>query len=155
MKKGVNKPHGVFKEIRQQENHKEQEPVKLTDTEVKQMGLEMQVEDEKETGGNTVNVDDVYTKKYCNKDQLNNIDLRDKKNTKKPEYDIDDTIIKDITLNGDIHVRLISNINGYFIDIRKYIKSYPTKKGIRFLASKFMIAFDMLKDDLSKCVPGY
>ena len=73
-------------------------------------------------------------------------DEKDKK--KKKEYDIDDTVLRDITLNGDIHVRLISNTNGYFVDLRKYFNGYPTKKGIRILATKFNIAANYLKKDL-------
>ncbi|MBP3916225.1 hypothetical protein [Clostridium sp.] len=76
------------------------------------------------------------------------IDLDETAKAKKKTYDIDDTVIRDISLTGDIHVRLISNVNGYFVDIRKYYKQYPTKKGIRILASKFNIAADYLKNDL-------
>lgn len=76
-----------------------------------------------------------------------------KKNIKnKTDYNLNDTIIRDIILNGDIHVQLISNIHGYFIDIRKYYKKYPTKRGIRMLASKFAIAADLLKNDLSELI---
>ena len=77
---------------------------------------------------------------------------KDKTKTKKPkkEYDIIDTVIKEITLAGDIHVRLISNINGYFVDIRKYYKKYPTKKGIRILASKYVMITDLLRPAVEK-----
>lgn len=80
------------------------------------------------------------------------INLDDSKKKKKKEYDIDDTIIRDITLAGEIHVRLISNTYGYFVDIRKYFKNYPTKRGIRMLATKFSAAADYLKKDLAELV---
>ena len=80
------------------------------------------------------------------------INLDDSKKKKKKEYDIDDTIIRDITLAGEIHVRLISNTYGYFVDIRKYFKNYPTKRGIRMLATKFSAAADYLKKDLNELV---
>lgn len=68
-------------------------------------------------------------------------------------YDLDDTTIRDIALAGNIHFQLISNVNGYFVDIRKFFNGYPTKKGIRILASKFATASELLKADLSALVP--
>ena len=99
-----------------------------------------------------VDLEEIETDMVGKKTKSINLDDSKKKTEKKP-YDIDDTIIRDITLAGDIHVRLLSNTNGYFIDIRKYYKQYPTKKGIRILASKFAIAADMLKNDLQQLIP--
>lgn len=85
-----------------------------------------------------------------------NLDEDDSKKGKrgvKKEYDLDDTTIRDIALAGNIHFQLISNVNGYFIDIRKFFNGYPTKKGIRILASKFATASDLLKADLAALVP--
>ena len=107
--------------------------------------VKMDVEDKKED----INLDILLDEE--NKSKNNVIDLNDEKSTKKKtkkEYDIDDTIIRDITLAGDIHVRLLSNTNGYFVDIRKYFNGFPTKKGIRMLATKFSIAANYLKKDL-------
>lgn len=99
-----------------------------------------------------VNIEELMDKEMIGK-KKNKVNLDDsKKKLNKKEYDIDDTVLRDITLAGDIHFQLISNINGYFVDIRKYFKSYPTKKGIRMLASKFVAASNLLKDDLSKVI---
>lgn len=81
-----------------------------------------------------------------------NIDDKESK-TKKSDYQLDDTIIRDVTLPGGVHVRLLSNVNGYFIDIRKYFNGHPTKKGIRILAVKFATAAELLKNDLVTLVP--
>lgn len=114
----------------------------------------MQIEEPKEC----VDVDALLEEKY-NEKNGEHVDLRDdkdKKNKKKPakdDYDIGDTVLRDITLNGNIHVRLVSNVNGYFVDIRKFQNEYPTKKGIKFLATKFAIAADYLKKDLEKLLP--
>jgi hypothetical protein len=97
-----------------------------------------------------INIEEIMDEKQ--KLASNQIDLSEEKKTK-TTYDIDDTIIRDIKLSGDIHVRLLSNINGYFIDIRKYQRGFPTKKGIRFLASKFALAVDYLKQDLNNILP--
>lgn len=113
----------------------------------------MQIEDQKES----VNVDELLEEKY-NEKNGEHVDLRDdkeknKKKVSKEAYDIGDTVLRDIVLNGNIHVRLVSNVNGYFVDIRKFQNEYPTKKGIKFLATKFAIAADYLKKDLEKLLP--
>ena len=77
------------------------------------------------------------------------VNLAEKKKKEEPVYDIDDTVIRDVTLPGGIHFKLISNVNGYFIDIRKWFNGHPTKKGIRILASKFATAAELLKNDLT------
>lgn len=120
-------------------NVKAQEIPKLEDTSIK-----MNEEDPKQ-----IDIDEYMDKKILNK----KVNLDDtKKDKKKKEYDIDDTVEREISLPGDIKVRLISNINGHFVDIRKYYKNYPTKRGIRMLASKFMVMSDLLKDDLKKFI---
>lgn len=108
--------------------------------------VKMQIEEQRKD----INIDEILEESSLNKKNKNTINLdeeKDKKKVKK-EYDIDDTIIRDITLSGDIHVRLLSNTNGYFVDIRKYFNGFPTKKGIRMLATKFSIAANYLKKDL-------
>lgn len=108
--------------------------------------IKMDVEEKKEN----INLEDVL------EENSKHIDLDDsgKSKDKKKAYDLDDTVIRDITLAGEIHVRLISNTNGYFVDIRKYFKGLPTKKGIRMLATKFAIASDYLKNDLAELLPS-
>lgn len=108
----------------------------------------MDLEEKKED----IDIDAILEEEAYNNSKKKTVNLDDTKKKKKKEYDIDDTILRDITLAGDIHVRLISNINGYFIDIRKYYKTYPTKKGIRMLASKFSIAAEYLKKDLAELI---
>ena len=84
-----------------------------------------------------------------------NLDEDNKPKKPKKEYDLDDTIIRDITLSNETHLRLLSNINGYFIDIRKFFRGYPSSKGIRVSAGKFAIAMDYLKKDIEQLnLPG-
>lgn len=79
----------------------------------------------------------------------------DKPKKPKKEYDLDDTIIRDITLSNETHLRLLSNINGYFIDIRKFFRGYPSSKGIRVSAGKFAVAMEYLKKDIEALnLPG-
>lgn len=86
------------------------------------------------------------------------IDLRgDKmllgKKTKKT-YDLDDNELRVITLDNDLVVKLIGNNKGYFVDVRKYYKGYPTKKGIRILATKFLEVSKVLKNDIVEHIPA-
>lgn len=67
---------------------------------------------------------------------------------KRKQYDLDDEEIKNITLDNDITVKLIANNKGIFVDFRKYYKGYPTKKGIRVLATKFLDVAGLLEEDI-------
>lgn len=63
-------------------------------------------------------------------------------------YNLDDVELKKINLDKNICIRVINNINGTFIDIRKYYKGYPTKRGIRFTTFMFKKIIEVLKDDI-------
>lgn len=84
----------------------------------------------------------------------NEIDLSNKqylnKKTNGNKYDLVDKELRIIHINDDIKARLIANDNGYFVDVRKYYKGYPTKKGIRILATKFVTVADILKKDIDE-----
>ena len=69
---------------------------------------------------------------------------------KRHMYDLEDEEMTKITLDNDIVVKLIANNKGIFVDVRKYYKGYPTKKGIRIIASKFTEVSKMLEDDIKK-----
>ena len=104
--------------------------------------IKMEMEEKKED----INLDE-EDPKYINMDDKET-------KTKKSDYELDDTIIRDVTLPGSVHVRLLSNVNGYFVDLRKYFNGHPTKKGIRILAVKFAAAAELLKNDLATLVPS-
>ena len=108
----------------------------------------MEIEDKKED----INVDEILEQQQGNGKKTKKVNLDDSKQKKgeKKTYDIDDTVIRDITLTADIHGRLISNVMGYWVDLRKYFRGFPSKKGIRMLATKFAIASDFLKKDIEE-----
>ena len=84
-----------------------------------------------------------------------NLDEEAKPKKEKKKYELDDTILKDIILSSDTHLRLLSNINGYFVDLRKFFRGYPSQKGIRVSAGKFMLACEHLKKDIGHLkLPG-
>ena len=61
--------------------------------------------------------------------------------------------LKVINVGDDITIKLIANNYGVFVDVRKYYKGYPTKKGIRILATRFNDVAFLLHDDIEKYVP--
>ena len=69
-------------------------------------------------------------------------------------YDLVDDEVKVITLDDDMVVKLIANNKGVFVDFRKYYKGYPTKKGIRILATKFKEVARVMNDDINRLVPN-
>jgi len=69
---------------------------------------------------------------------------------KRKAYDLEDEELTKITLDNDIVVKLIANNKGVFVDVRKYYKGYPTKKGIRIIATKFIEVSKMLENDINK-----
>jgi len=85
------------------------------------------------------------------------IDLRDIKigdKKAKKTYDLIDDELKVVTLDNDLVVKLIANNKGVFVDFRKYYKGYPTKKGIRILATKFQEVAHVMNEDINKLVPN-
>ena len=54
----------------------------------------------------------------------------------------------------DTQQKLIANNKGVFVDFRKYYKGYPTKKGIRIIATKFKEVARVMIDDIDKLVPN-
>ena len=138
-KKDIN-PQGDIPPIEQKpEDKKDMENVKMAIEELdKQVDINDLLKDkEKENNGVAINLDE------------------DKPQKTKKEYDLNDTIIRDITLSNETHLRLLSNINGYFIDIRKFFRGYPSSKGIRVSAGKFALAMDYLKKDIEQLnLPG-
>lgn len=72
----------------------------------------------------------------------------------KRTYDLVDDELKVITLDNDLVVKLIANNKGVFVDFRKYYKGYPTKKGIRILATKFQEVAKVMNDDINRLVPN-
>lgn len=53
------------------------------------------------------------------------------------KYVIEETELKKFELEPNIFLRILQTGNNKVIDIRKYYKGYPTKKGIRFGMSVF------------------
>jgi hypothetical protein len=106
----------------------------LKETKKKQSSSSSNSEDDKKDEIDLSNTEN----KFINKKRKNNT------------YALDDKELKLIHINDDIKARLIANDNGYFVDIRKYYKGYPTKRGIRILATKFNTLADILKADIEE-----
>lgn len=77
-------------------------------------------------------------------------ELLGKKRENNITYNLDDIELKKINLDKNICIRLLSNVHGTFVDVRKYYKGYPTKKGIRFSLFMFKKIIEIMKDDILK-----
>ena len=102
---------------------------------------------------NTTNKTETPKEEECMKmeEEQKEIDLRDIKlgvKSAKKTYDLVDDELKVITLDNDLVVKLIANNKGVFVDFRKYYKGYPTKKGIRIIASKFNELANILEKEI-------
>ena len=49
----------------------------------------------------------------------------------------DNLILKDIIIEKNLHLRVIENDNGRFVEFRKFYKDYPTKRSFRVSFNKF------------------
>lgn len=79
---------------------------------------------------------------------LNNEQIdRPKSNNSKP-YTLNDSIISKKVVGSNLHVKLLKNERGYFVDLRRYDFGKPSKYGVRLSARNFKIACDYLKEDL-------
>ena len=110
---------------------------------------------ELEEADKQVNIDEILKQENDENGKCINLDEEAKPKKEKKKYELDDTILKDIILSSDTHLRLLSNINGYFVDLRKFFRGYPSQKGIRVSAGKFMLACEHLKKDIGHLkLPG-
>jgi len=109
-------------------------------------------DDKKEKNGSLSSLADLSNeeKEEKKEDGCIKTDLLSKKIGKdsSASYNLDDIEIKKITLDKNIVIRVISNVNGTFVDIRKYYKGYPTKKGIRITLYMFKKILEILKDEI-------
>lgn len=71
------------------------------------------------------------------------------KNVDKKTYK-PDNIIKEISVPGNIHAKIIHNGYGYFVDIRQYLGKFPTKKGIRLHLVRFKQLAALFEPEIDK-----
>ena len=76
-------------------------------------------------------IEKAYENNDENKNDIKNLKIKITNNgfvSYKPEKEI---TIKEIELDNNIMLRLLEYEKKIYVDIRKYFKGYPTKKGIR------------------------
>ena len=64
------------------------------------------------------------------------------------KYTLEDIIDLDTIVGTDIHVRLLRNKYGHFVDLRRYVKKTPTRYGIRLSVKNFKKVIKELKEEL-------
>jgi hypothetical protein len=74
-----------------------------------------------------------------------NLDYLSSKVTKKGSYDGQGSVLYEIRISKELILRRIRDSYGEWIDLRKFWKDYPTKKGIRLNYKIFMDLFDHIK----------
>lgn len=99
----------------------------------------------------TLNENEKQTDEKKEIDLRSDVKLLEKKI--KRTYDLVDDELKVVTLDNDLVAKLIANNKGVFVDFRKYYKGYPTKKGIRILATKFQEVSRVMNDDINRLIP--
>lgn len=75
-----------------------------------------------------------------------NSDKNDEMQVVKPKsvYIFEDTVLSKINIDKNLVLRVVENANGKFIDIRRFYKDYPTKKGVRFSYATFKKLKDII-----------
>lgn len=106
----------------------------------------------------TQDVDKIMQKSLLDaiKDPNTIIDLNENpKHVKKNKDDIIDScvVLKDVKVNQEVHIRLIVILDGYYIDVRRFFRGYPSRRGILIPAVKFGIASDLLRPEIEKIAP--
>lgn len=79
---------------------------------------------------------------------LNNEQIESPKTNKSKPYTLNDSIISKKVVGSNLHVKLLKNERGYFVDLRRYDLGRPSKYGVRLSVKNFKIACDYLKEDL-------
>lgn len=65
-------------------------------------------------------------------------------------YNMEDIELKKIFLEKNVCVRILTNNAGKFVDIRKYYKGFPTKRGVRISIEMFKELLKVIKNDILK-----
>lgn len=63
-------------------------------------------------------------------------------------YKVEEAEIKKVEIEKNMFLRIIQTSDDKYIDIRKYYKGYPTKKGIRFKTKIFNLIKKIIEEDL-------
>lgn len=62
----------------------------------------------------------------------------------KTKFNIDESTFLTIEVDKNLMLRVIGNIYGTFVDIRRYYKGFPTKTGVRIPINMFFKIYDII-----------
>ena len=74
---------------------------------------------------------------------------KDEKEIKK--YDLSDKVIRESVFGDSIHAKLLTNEKGTYIDMRKYFRDKPTKRGLRIRLKDYKT----MTDFITECIQAY
>ena len=82
-------------------------------------------------------IEKAYENNNENKNDIKNLKIKITNNGLVSYRSDKETTIKEIELDNNIILRLLEYEKKIYVDIRKYFKGYPTKKGIRIAYETF------------------
>ena len=65
---------------------------------------------------------------------------------KKDTFNIDEVVKLTIEVDKNLMLRVVDNIYGRFVDVRKYYKGFPTKTGMRIPLNMFYKVFKIIEN---------
>lgn len=63
---------------------------------------------------------------------------------KRNKFSVDESIFLTIEVDKNLMLRVIGNIYGTFVDIRRFYKGFPTKTGVRIPINMFYKIFEII-----------
>ena len=63
---------------------------------------------------------------------------------KRNKFTVDESIFLTIEVDKNLMLRVIDNIYGRFVDVRKYYRGFPTKVGMRIPLNMFYKVFKII-----------
>jgi len=68
----------------------------------------------------------------------------EKKRENESKFNIDETIFLTIEVDKNLMLRVVGNIYGTFVDIRRFYKGFPTKTGVRIPLNMFFKIYEII-----------
>jgi hypothetical protein len=60
------------------------------------------------------------------------------------KFNIDESVFLTIEVDKNLMLRVVGNIYGTFVDIRRFYKGFPTKTGVRIPINMFFKIYDII-----------
>ena len=78
------------------------------------------------------------------KEQLLKTPEKKEKDSDESKFNIEESIFLTIEVDKNLMLRVIGNIYGTFVDIRRFYKGFPTKTGVRIPINMFLRIYNII-----------